>query len=594
MNALLSRITLPSTRPFKRPRDLLYASDECPPGLSLVSLSIQHIATALALIAYVLAAGHIGGLNAENTRRMVTATLVCMAITAIVQAWGGKFGAGLLLIQAPTSIAVPIAGLVIAQYGIGGMVTVTLMYALLGVVISYVLPHIRSLLPPAVAGIVLLLSGLALITPALKHVGIESATHLNGTSILIATTTLVVIVGLSVWGKNQYKLLSVLIGIIAGLVVSAIFGQLHGMALLRAEPVFGLPHFPTPNFSFTPGAFAALAVLALMSQLGTFACIVLMHKMNDADWRRTDVQMTGRGLRTNALGNFISGLLGGYPCTTASTNVAVNHISHSTSRWVGILTGLLIAAIAFLPQITMALTLAPVPIIGAVETYAAAYLVVSGIRLISSRAMDSRGIFTVGLSIVAGTAIMLIPSLAGFVPESIRFMFRSGVVVGGLVSIGLNLVFRLGVSQSAKLALSNSTDEPRPRNISEQIVDFIEDYGAKWGARQETITLAAQAALEATEAIAASGTDCAITAVQGSFDEFNLDIELLHTGDALNLQQPHRTIDENLLDADDDAFEAALNSAMTGVSHVLLNKLADRITSGTRGNVAYLRLHFDH
>jgi xanthine/uracil permease len=594
MDTLFSRMKLPSTRPFKRPRDLLYASDERPPGATLVSLSIQHIATALALIAYVLAAGHIGGLNAENTRRMVTATLICMAITAILQAWGGKFGAGLLLIQAPTSIAVPIAGLVITQYGINGMVTVTLMYALLGIAISYILPRIRSLLPPMVAGIVLLLSGLALITPAMKHIGIESATHLNGTSLLIATVTLAVIVVLSVWGRNQYRLLSVLIGIFAGLVVSAIFGQLHDMALLRSEPVFGLPHFPTPTFDFTPGGFAALAVLALMSQLGTFACIVLMHKMNDENWRRTDVQMAGRGLRANALGNFVSALLGGYPCTTASTNVAVNHISHSTSRWVGLLTGLLIAAIAFLPQITMALTLAPVPIIGAVETYAAAYLVVSGIRLISSRAMDSRGIFTVGLSIVAGTAVMLIPSLAGFVPESIRFMFRSGVVVGGLVSIGLNLVFRLGVSQSAKLALCGSTNEPRPRGISEQIVDFIEDHGANWGARQEAITLAAQAALEATEAIAASGADCKVVEVQGSFDEFNLDIELRHTGAPLDLRQQHGTVDENLLDADDDAFEAALNKAMTGVSHVLLNRLADRITSGMRGDTAYVRLHFDH
>src|SRR3546814_7806834 len=69
-----------------------------------------------------------------------------------------------------------------------------------------------------------------------------------------------------------------------------------------------------------------------MSQLGTFACIVLTHKMNDADWRRTDVRMAGKGLRTNAVGNFIAAWLGGYPCTTSSTNVAVNHISHSTSR----------------------------------------------------------------------------------------------------------------------------------------------------------------------------------------------------------------------------------------------------------------------
>src|SRR3546814_13391874 len=101
------------------------------------SLSIQLIATALALIAYVLAAGHIGGLDIESTRKMVTATLICMAVTAVMQAWGGKFGAGLLLVQAPTSMAVPVAGLIVAQYGAGGMVIVGLMYALLGLFVSF-------------------------------------------------------------------------------------------------------------------------------------------------------------------------------------------------------------------------------------------------------------------------------------------------------------------------------------------------------------------------------------------------------------------------------------------------------------------------
>src|SRR3546814_14399905 len=104
MATLFSHIKLPSTPPFKRPRDLAYASDERPPSLTLWSLSIQHIATALALIAYVLAAGHIGGLDIESTRKMVTATLICMAVTAVMQACGGTFGAGLLRVPAPTSL----------------------------------------------------------------------------------------------------------------------------------------------------------------------------------------------------------------------------------------------------------------------------------------------------------------------------------------------------------------------------------------------------------------------------------------------------------------------------------------------------------
>src|SRR3546814_7489933 len=115
----------------------------------------------------------------ESTRKVLTATLVCMAYTAVMQAWGGKFGAGLLLVQAPTSMAVPVAGLIVAQYGAGGMVIVGLMYALLGLIVSFLLPHIRSLLPQTVAGIALVLAGRALITPAVKHVSIHYETRIE-------------------------------------------------------------------------------------------------------------------------------------------------------------------------------------------------------------------------------------------------------------------------------------------------------------------------------------------------------------------------------------------------------------------------------
>src|SRR3546814_16174101 len=99
------------------------------------------------------------------------------------------------------------------------------------------------------------------------------------------------------------------------------------------------------------------------------------------------------------------------------------------------------ALIAFLPQVSLALTLIPSPVIGAVEVYAAAYLMVSGVQLLASRAIDSRGPFTIGLSFFAGATVMFMPGLAQLVPESVRFMFPSGVVVGGVTAILLILIF---------------------------------------------------------------------------------------------------------------------------------------------------------
>lgn len=591
--AILPNLKLPATPPFKRPKELVYASDERPPALTLVTLSIQHIATALTLIAYVLAAAKIGGLDVESTRSMVTATLLGMALATFLQVWGGWLGSGLLLVHVPTSLLVAILGAILAKYGFGAMVTVGLVYGAVGLIISFVFPYLRAILPPAVAGVVLCLAGLSLIAPALTEAGSITADMVNisNNDALIGAFTLAMIVALSIWGTHQSKLFSLLAGIIAGIVLAAVLGRVHGLAALATAPVFGLPHLPAPVFNVDPGIIGAIAVLSLMTQLCTFGRVVLVHKMNDAGWHRANMRMVGAGIRANALGNFLTACLGSYPSTTSSTNIAVNHISRSTSRWVGLLTAVLIGLIAFLPQVSLALTLIPAPIIGAVEVYAAAYLIVSGIQLISARSMDSRAIFMVGLSFVTGVGVMFLPGIAQLVPQSYRFMIENGIVVGGVTAIILNVIFRLGVTRSAKLELGPQTDGS---DVGRQVVDFIEEHCASWGARRDIVIRAAQAALEASEAIAASGQNRQITGVRGRFDEFNLDIELLHSGNALALLDGQEKVAANLLDADDETFHSALELAMINVSHILLKRLADRLGSGKRGEYAYLRLHFNH
>ncbi|TCT11162.1 uracil-xanthine permease family protein [Paralcaligenes ureilyticus] len=586
------RIALPPTPPFKRPRNLVYASNEKPPRFTLSTLALQHAATALALIAYVLASASIGGLDAESTRRMITATVLGMALATCLQSWGGRLGSGTLLVQIPSPLHVGIAGMVLGKYGLGGLVMLGLVNGAVGLAASSIVPRLRALLPPIVAGVVVCIAGLSLIKPALIHTSSMSGTGtMDGTNALIGGVTLAVIVTLSVWGNHRIKLFALLIGIATGVALAAALGTLHGLEQLQAAPIFGLPRLPTPVFNVDPGVLGAVGVLALMTELDTFACVVLMHKMNDADWRRPNMRMVSGGIRANALSNFLAAWMGGYPGGVSSTNIALNHISRSTSRWVGLLAAAMLACIAFLPQVTLALILIPTPVIGAVELYAAAYLIVSGIELIASRAMDSRGIFIVGLSFVAGLGVMFLPEMAQLAPEPIRFMASNGIIVGGLTAIALNLVFRLGISQSARQTLESKAGQP---TLAQQVVDFVEGHGANWSARRDVVSRAAQAALEGAEAIQAAGDGRRLLEVRGSFDEFNLDIELLHHGSALVLTTQHATSAASLLDVDDDAFEAELERTLANVSGVLLKRLADRLSSGAQGKYSYLRLHFDH
>jgi len=581
--SLRSLLRLPAVHVNRRPADLMYAANERPPVGTLLGLAAQHTATALAFVAYVLVTARIANLPQDATQSLVTATVLGMAIATVLQAYGGRLGAGALIVHLPDPIVMIAAASVIALHGGGALAAIGL--------------------ANGVAGLLVCVTGISLIVPAFRHAtGFTPANAVSGSrpiidgiDILISCATLAVIVALSVWGSRRTKLFALLAGLLAGVVLTGMLGRLTGAELLEKAPFFGLPSVPVPELHIDPAILVAIVLLAIMVQLDTLGTVVLMSKMDDADWRRADMRRVSGGIRAGSISNILTGFLGGLPSGTSSANIALCHISRSTSRYAGLVAGGLLALVAFLPKSTVALTLIPTPVVGAVETYAAAYLIVSGIELIASRAMDARGTFMVGLSMVAGIGTILLPDVAERAPASLRILAESGVVVAGVVAILLNLLFRLGVSRrdEQKLVPLPETPSGKPMDLGTAIVTFVETSGARWGARRDAVQRAAEAALEAAEAIAAAGGDRTVNAIRGSFDEYNLDIELAYSGEPLQLGAA-MPASPSLLDTSDEEFQAELDRALRGVSTVLLRRLADRVVTGKRDGRAFLRLHFDH
>lgn len=580
---------LPPSRPKRTPSEIAYGADDRPElGLTL-SLGAQHAVMAIALSTYVLVVAKLANLSLEDTQSFLACSILGMALATFLQSWGGKLGSGAFIVHIPDPIMVPFIAIVIGQYGLGGVLPAAVLAGCAALAISRVVPHLRPLFPPTVMGVVVTVGGFSLVRGALEHsLGLDDKYVIDPYSFVIALVTLSVIVGFSIWGTKAMKLFSLLAGMVAGIVAAAALGYVHGLERFATTPLFALPHVPTPVFGIDPGMLAVIVMVALLVQLDTFASVVIVDKMDDADWRRADMKMVSGGIQANGLGNLVAGLLGAMPTATSSANIGLSHATRSTSRYIGIAAALMIAVVALLPQVTLALTLIPTPVIGAIEIYAAGFFAVSGLELAASRALDSRGIFMIGISLTVGLGVMLMPELVENVPPALHHMVGSGFVMAGVTAVLLNLLFRLGTSMRARRALGEEGQV-----TSEAIVDFVETQGGIWAARRDVVRRAAIAALEAAEFIASSGEGRHPTAIQGRFDEFNLDIELIHTGPPLVLTRAHHPVVPDLhalLDADD----AAIDAAMAGVSSVLVHRLADRVRSGTRDGASYLLLHFDH
>jgi hypothetical protein len=347
-----------------------------------------------------------------------------------------------------------------------------------------------------------------------------------------------------------------------------------------------------PSVHLPIGIVVAVMLTALMNQLENMGGAVVMDKMTKADWRRPDMTAMTGAVRATALGDLAAAVFGGAPTGYNPDNVALASASKATSRYIGLATAALLMLLAFLPKCTALVTLMPTALRGGLAIYTALFLIVAGIEMATSRSLDSRGTFTIGISLCSGLAVMLLPGLSHGLPESLKFITESGFVVTGITVILLNGVFRLGTKQKAAATL-DAIDRP----LNQQITEFIESHGATWGARREVLHRAIAAAIEAAEAVTSSGGRH-LHSIRGFFDEFNLNIELVHTGRPLSLDRGPGLSQEQadrLLHA--DVEELDIDLALQQIGSAMLHHLADLVTSegtGTGTDPAYLKLHFEH
>jgi xanthine permease XanP len=113
---------------------------------------------------------------------------------------------------------------------------------------------------------------------------------------------------------------------------------------------------------------------------------------------------------------------------------------------------------------------------------------------------------------------------------------------------------------------------------------FLEEQGARWGARRNIIERAIFGTAQALEGI---GEHCNVKdpiTVEASFDEFNLDVRLTYQGDPLTLEENKPSVDE-IRDSDE---------GMRRLAGFLLKRNADSVRTSCAGNKSIIEFRFQH
>lgn len=566
----------------QKPADIIYGVNDIPPLRTTLLLSFQHAALALVFIVYpLMVLSESSGTPAE-AEGVVTASILAIAIGTFLQCLARKgMGSGYLVVHISNPVYLPVCIQAAAMGGIGLAFGMTVIAGIFSMVFSRFLRHLRHVFPVEVCGVAILMLGISMVGSAVSRMlGLSSDGQVDLNSIAVAAVTLTIIVALSVWPKGHIRLYSVMIGLVCGYGVALYLGVVD-QASIRSMfdgGFLALPTITVPEWKFEWVLLLPFLMVALISSLDAVAGIVTCQKINQSEWVRPDMDNAGRGVLADGLGVAISGMLGTFGTGVSTSHIALSSATGATSRRIGLMTGVMLLAMAFVPPIAKLLSQIPVPVMGVVIFYAAVFLITSGIVLITTRMMDNRRVFMVGSSVAAGLCVMQYPELVAQLPYGLSSVVGSAFAVASLCAIILNLLFLIGTAQTATLSI-----KPELVNIQEVRI-FFQQSGGSWGARRQVIQRVEAAVNELLETLILMELTSEPIDIQARFDEYNLNVAVCYAGMAFStLEQQPST--EQPLDED---------TVLMRLPALLIRQYADKVTVDRVNHRQRVSLHFEH
>ena len=433
--------------------------DQVPPFGKLTILGIQHVLAfyAGAVVVPIFIASQLG-LDDVTKIHLINADLLTCGIATIIQSAGiGRFiGVKLPLIQGVTFTAVsPLIAIGAAATPAGadpktGLATMYGSIIAVGLLVFLVAPIFSKFLrffPPVVTGTLLTVMGTTLISVSADDIlrwtdkaPADTKAALTLESLGYAIGTIVIIVLIQRLFKGFMGTLSVLLGLVIMTGVAFAMGKTNFSDVGESSWV-AVTHpffFGLPQFSIT-AIFAMIIVMAVTAVETTGD----VFATGEVVGKRIAPRDIANALRADGLSTLLGGVLNSFPYTCFAQNVGLVRLTRVSSRWVVTTAGVFMIILGLLPKAAAIVAAIPSPVIGGASLAMFANVAVVGIQTLAKVDLrDNRNAVIVSTSI--GLALLVTfrkEDILTAMPSWLQIIFGSGVTIGSLTAIILNLLF---------------------------------------------------------------------------------------------------------------------------------------------------------
>lgn len=439
-------------------REALFQLNGIPPLGMSISLALQHlVAMIVGCVTPAIIIANALGLPQSERVLLIQVSLVMSAVTTLIELFpiGGKLGSGLPVMFGISFAYLPSMQAIVGGGGdiatiAGAMVIGGIVAAVVGVFVK----KIRRFFPPIITGTVVFMIGLSLYPTAINYMaggtgntyevvvlrkGLTSAlVYGSWQNWAVAAFTLIVVMVMSNKGKGICKLAAILLGMIAGYIVAAVFGMVD-LSEVRDAAWFSLPRFMHFGIKFEFSACIALALLFAINAIQAIGDLTATT-VGGLNREPTDQELQG-GIVTYGLTNVLSAFFGSLPTATYSQNVGIVTTNKVVNRVVFALAGGFLLLAGLIPKFSAILTTIPQCVLGGATITVFSTIAMTGMKLIASETISPRNTTIVGLSAALGVGISQSSSALSQFPESITIIFgKTPVVIATIMAVLLNLI----------------------------------------------------------------------------------------------------------------------------------------------------------
>ena len=417
------------------------------------SLGLQHVLAMYAGAVIVpLIVGSSIDLTTAQLTYLISIDIMMCGVATILQVWKNKFmGIGLPVVLGCAFTAVgPIINIA-NTYSIQSVYGAILSAGLFVVIVARYFSKLIKFFPPVVTGTVVTIIGLTLIPVALNNLaggqGAEDFASIENVS--LGFITLLIILVVLKFARGFFASIAILIGIIVGTIIAAFFGQVD-LSPVKEASWLHLPvafYFGTPEFHLVP--ILTLILVAMVSLVESTGVYFALGDITDKEIREADLK---RGYRAEGFAIMLGGLFNSLPYTTFSQNVGLIQLSGVRKLKIIYIAGVMLMILGLMPKIGAATLAIPESVLGGAMIAMFGMVSAYGIKMLSTVNFENQNnLMVVAISLALGLGVTAVPDVFSSLPSSISVITESGIVMGSLSAIILNIVLNFNLEPSDEI-----------------------------------------------------------------------------------------------------------------------------------------------